>query len=381
MLGIAACGDDDALAARAECTFGEEHRLATAPGGVFHGVALTTGAGGERATAVWSHRAGLFARALSPNGAPRGAAVRLGPGCEGGVAAAQLDAGLAVACVRRAMPEADKPGQVIVLRLGDGLEPRARATFGPAGRDSYGVDLAADGDAVWVAWHDGTAGAHRAWLARTELGGDGSASDDPRAISREGVAAGAPSVAMHGERPVVAWAETWFGTDGYLVGKVLVSDLRGAPRETAVIIHEDARPTIARSVHGLLLAYRDEQPAGSRPRLFVTELTSELDVARGPVVVGRANGEGGPSLLECEGALTTVAPRSYGIHDILVGINRFDRDLERIGVERQIYEYGMRFAHAATACAGDHLLVLTAERGETPDRDTALTSTVVDCAR
>ena len=380
MVALAVACGDDGDARRAECTFGEEHRIAGAPGGVFHGVELVIDASGERATAVWSHRAGLYARALAPSGAPRADAVRLGPGCEGGIAAERLGDGVVVACVRRAMPEADKRGEVIVLRLGADLAPSARATFGPAGRDSYGVDLVADGDAVFVAWHDGSTGAHGAWLARTELT-TGDASDDARLVSREGVAAGAPSLAMYEGRPIVAWAETWFDTDGYLVGKVLLSDLRGAPREIAVVIHEDTRPILHRGSRGLLLAYRDEQPAGTRPRLFVTRISDELAVAAGPVVVGRANGQGRPWLLECEGALTTIAPRAYGPHDVLVGINRLDHDLERIGVERQIYEYGKHFAHAAAACADDHILVLTGERADTPQRETALSSTVVDCAR
>ncbi len=347
--------------------------LAEAPGGLFHGIDLALD--GDQGIAVWSDRSGAWVVPVAAGGAPRGRRVRVGPPCDGGLATARADGGFVVACLERAMDEAGKSGHVTVLRLDASLRPAGSLSFGPAGRYSRGVALAmeGEGDVPVVAWHDGTPGAHRVWLVHAAPGAE------PRLVSREGLAAGAPSVALRDGQPIVAWAETWFDDDGYLVGQVLVSDLRGAPRELAVIIHDDPRPVLARDGRGPLVAYRDERPAGTRARLFVQRITDDLVGTGEPLAVGRANGTGRPHVVACEEAVTTVAPRSFGRWDVLIGLNRLGPDLGRIGIERQIYEYGVDFSLAAASCAGEHLLVLAAERGHSTRPLARLRSTTVDC--
>ena len=209
--------------------------------------------------------------------------------------------------------------------------------------------------------------------------GDNGGSSDPWRVSREGLAAGAPSVVVHEGEPVVAWAETWFGDDGYLVGQILVSNTRAAPTAVEVIIHDDARAVLAVDQRGLLVGWRDEMPAGTLPRLLLLRLGDDLTPQGEPQVVGRANGAGSPYLLECDGAVVTVAPRTYGRWDVLVGINRLDPGLERLTVERQIYEYGVDFSLAAAGCAGEHVLLLAAERGNSTHPDVRIRTTTLDC--
>lgn len=330
----------------------------------------------EGALAVWSDRTGTFARLVDHAGRPTTEARRLGPPCDGGVAATRSGPRWVVGCLRRAVPEKADGGGVTLLALDDALELVERKSFGRAGRYSAGVDVASDGEHEWIAWHDGTPGDHAAWVVR--VGNDGGSSE-PWRVSREGIAAGAPSVVVYDGGPVVAWAETWFGDDGYLVGQVLVSDTRAAPTEVEVIIHEDPRPVLAIDQRGLLVGWRDEMPAGTLPRLVLARLGDDLTPRGEPRVVGRANGAGGPQLLECDGAVVTVAPRTYGRWEVLVGINRMDAALDRLTVERQIYEYGVDFSLAAAACAGEHVLLLAAERGNTTHPDVSIRTATIDC--
>lgn len=370
-----ALGCDAVDPATDHCAFGEDHVIGTTGGALFDGIDLAMDH--DRALAVWSDRAGLFARLVEGHGRPLGDAHRLGPPCDGGVADARSPGGWWVACLRRAVPEKDAPGGVTLFALDDSLALRREHTFGRAGRYSTGVALAPDGDGVWVAWHDGTPGDHVAWLARV---GAEQAPGEPWRVSRTGLAAGAPDVVVEDGEPVVAWAETWFGDDGYLVGQVLVSDGRAAPSEVAVIIHEDPRPVLLEDGDGgLLVGWRDEQPAGTHPRLILQRLGTDHRPVGEPQIVGRANGLGRPYLLECEDAITTVAPRTYGHWDVLVGINRMDAHLERLSVERQIYEYGVDFSLAAAACTGDHLLLLAAERGNTAHPRVRIRTGTLDC--
>jgi len=371
---LGACGEAR-LSSSGQCVFGDEHHAATAPDGVFDGVDLVLA--GETALVAWSHREGLFVRVLDTEGRPAGEVKRIGARCDGGVDAAASASGWIVACLARAVPSKDHAGRVVLAWLDPTLGVRARSAVGSAGSYSRGVDVVADRDRAIVVWHDGTPGDHRVWLARVA---PGETDVEPRLVSRPGLAAGAATVALYRSRVIVAWGETWFDDGGYLVGQVLVSDLRGAPREMAVIIHDDPRPVLGQDDDGLLLAYRDEQPAGTRARLFLRRVSDELETLGEPVMVGRADGAGRAAVLPCQGAITTVAPHSYGRWEVLVGLNRLDGALGRIGIERQMYEHGADFSQSAATCAGDHLLVLTAERGSTTRPTAALSTTRVDCS-
>lgn len=372
-LGAAGCEASQPAAVGTPCAFGEEHVLAEARGGLFFGVDLVLD--GEHGRVFWSDRSGSWVRDVGDTGRPTGPATRLGPGCDGGLDAARSSDGWLLACLRREVPEAGKAGHVEVLHLDAAARVVSRASLGPAGRYSDGVSLDLDGGVPVVAWHDGTPGAHRVWLARVEVG----ERVEPQLVSRPGVAAGAPTVRVVDGRAVVVWAETRFDANGYLVGQVLLSDLHGAPREVAVIIHDDARPVLGEDEDGLLVAYRDEAPAGTLARLFVRRMADGLTPTGEPVSVGRANGIGRATLVACEGALTTVAPRSYGRHEVLVGINRLDEELRHRHPERQIYEYGTDFSLAAADCADEHTLIVVAERGHTARPIAQLRTATLDC--
>lgn len=354
-----ACGAGDDGDGR--CELGNEHVVGETGGNQFDGIALVASGDGG-AIAVWSAHEGTFARALSRDGAPSGEARRIDARCDGGVAAVRDRGEIVVACLRRGQDAAQKKGGVVVLRATPDGRVRSRRFLEGAGPESRGIDVALFERRPVVVWQSASPAQQEIWLA--ELGrGD----EPPRVVSSPGaLVASGPSLFADEERFLVTWAEGWSGAGRAFEGHTLVHDGRGAPREVAPLSFGDARPSLVRDARSLILAFRDERPPGTRSGLYLQRVGRQLRPIGEPVRVGRANGEGGPSVLACEHALVTVAPRTFGRWDVLVGINRIDPErFEKRELERQVYEYGSDFALARGACRDDGALLLVAERGTT----------------
>src|SRR5687768_10180694 len=97
---LAACGDPRVQIRDWTCVLGDEHRLATTDGPIVHGVALAADESG-RTWAVWSERAGLFAREIDDHGVPSAEDFRVGPACDGGLDAEAQNGVLLIACGRK----------------------------------------------------------------------------------------------------------------------------------------------------------------------------------------------------------------------------------------------------------------------------------------
>jgi hypothetical protein len=371
-LSIAACGDD---APAPGCRFGEEHTVGGIGGTTVDDLVLAPTRDG--AVVAWSAREGTFLLELDDRGVARAPAHRLTGRCGGGIALAADARAAWLACSVRPIEAADKPGAVHVVRIARG-EVDLRCSFGRVGSASHGIDMALHDGRPQVAWNDADAGYARVWLARWAADArPPHCTTEPRVISRDDVRAGAPSALFDRGRLLVTWAET-VTADGDSVGEVRVWADRGAATTAASVLHPDARPVLARDARGLLVGFRDENPAGTRPRLFLIRLDEGLGPASEPVRVGRANGEGGVALAPCAERLFTIAPRTFD-RDGLIGINVLDGRLAHAIGEQQMYRAGGDYAWAAGVCLGDSLRVVAAERSAIESRGGRVVTASLTC--
>jgi hypothetical protein len=362
---LAACsGGADAV----RCELSEEVEVG-ASDTAFDAVALARDA--ESLVAFWSTSRGLFARRLGDDGAARGPEVRIGPRCEGGVAAASGDR-IGLACSTRGRAESDRRGGALVLSLDRELSVRERRIGGEVGERSQGIAIALRGERADVAFHDSGRSGARAWFWP--------AGEEPHLASRSETMAGAPSLAMIEDGPALLWAEMAIGDDGTEVGEVRLERASVAPRRIATVVYGDSRPVLGRIGDRFVVAFRDERPAGSRTRLYVQALDDRWDPTGVAVEIGRADGAGGPRLVPCDGALYAIAPRGYGSED-LVAVHRLNPELRSVCGEKQLYDVGRQFALAEAVCTsangGEDLVVLTAERGTSDSPSVRLLTMIV----
>jgi hypothetical protein len=364
---LAACSSADDAAVR--CELSEEIPIATSEAS-FDAIAIERLDGSL--VAFWSTAEGLFARPLASDGSGHAEARRIGSRCEGGVATSAIDGGVALACLTRRRPESDRRGGALVLRIDRELRVRSRASGGDAGDRSHGISILAMGDAVEVAFQDAGRSSARAWL--WPAGGE------PRLASRAETLAGPPSLAAIDGQRVLVWAETASAADGTEVGEVRLERESVAPRRVATTVFGDARPVIGVVGERPVVAFRDERPAGSRPRLYLQRLDERWDPDGEAIGIGRADGAAGPRLVSCDGALYAIAPRAYGSED-LVAVHRLDESLSSACGEKQLYDVGRQFGFAEAACVrrdgGEDLVVLAAERGSSDSRTVRLLTMVV----
>jgi hypothetical protein len=322
--------------------------------------------------ALWSEPGGTFARPLHEDGRPRGGVVRVGPRCEGGLAATGDGAELELACLRHGTDQ--KPGDnggLLVQRLSRELRVTRRAVLGAAGPLSEGVSLARSDRGFEVAWHDASPDVHRVWWAST---GEAASA---RAISAPGRMAFAPSILARGESTVVAWAENWVERER-LRSRIAFHDSRAATRGLLRIAHPTAAPRLLSSDQGLVLAYRDRPRETDKAGLYVARLGSDGEPLERPVRVGRADGVGRPALCACMGGIVLATPRTYG-GDYFVGINWLSPELQRLRGEQQFYEDSHAFTQVAAQCLGSHALLLVAEFPQLQRETTTLRAVPYRC--
>jgi hypothetical protein len=369
--------------APAPCRFGEERWLATVTPQV-ESVALAMpprGAGAVDAHVVWSSRDGTFLRALAADGAPRGAAHRLGPSCAGGVSLARTDDATWIACLRRGRPAKDDPGGVVLWRHARG-ETRLHTRIGAAGPEASGIALAAEARTLVVLWQDTSDGRTR--ILRADVPRDSAAASpdaiiDPRPLSVDALVGTGPTLTTRAGETIAAWGEVGIAPDGRTFGR-LVADAGRGPVDVIDALAFDA-PMPQLLAHGdddLALAYRDTSARRDKAGLYVVGLGARLRPLGRPRRIGRANGPGGPALAACAGSVFAVAPRTY-LRDVLVGITRLTRDLGARGREQQLFEDGRAFAHVALGCTPRGPLLVVGERGTATRPEARLLATPLTC--
>jgi len=375
LLPLAAACDGDSRGSDVDCTFGDEHPIATTRGG-FDAVRVVPFGDGH--AAVWTGAEGTFLRPIDATGEPTATPSRIGAGCAAGLDVTPWSEGrVLVACLHPPIAAADKPGAIALITVDRAAEVQGRVTFGEVGVGSRGISVVTFGESgVAVAYFDGERSA--VLYAR----GGRSGMTGLRVVSREGPTPGPPDLTVDSGQPLLTWAETVNDpTSDTLIGEVLISNLEDEPERFASVLYEDAQPVFARDATGLIVGFRDENPAGSRVGLFTARvgpgLRKSSDISR----VGRSDAASGTALFDCAGGLYAVAPHSYSRREMLVGVARLDTALESIAGERQIYTSGARYEHGTGLCADDSALLLVAERAASPAGDAVLKAMTLRCDR
>jgi hypothetical protein len=358
-------------AGNAFCKLGAEHEVARTSAKDFDAIELV--ALGDRAVALWSVEAGLFAQALDARGAPTAARVRLGVRCEGGFDALAHADGVELACLLHpTRGKHDQPGGLMLHAVDRALRATRTRLVGDAGPQSEGVTLALGRAGLEVAWHDGSPDAHRIWWA--SLADDAAA---PRVVSAAGRMAQAPTLATRAGEAVLAWAESWI-EGGELASRLVIWDGRAAARTLLPRAHVAAMPQLFPLGPGLALGYRDRTDASAKTGLYLAKLGARGEVIGGAVRAGRADGVGRPALQACMSGVVAATPRTYG-GDYFVGINWLDQALGRPRGEQQFYEDAHAFTQVSVACLGAHALVLIAEFPQLQRDSTALRAAPYYC--
>lgn len=334
----------------------------------FDGIAVTSAAwltpSAENALYLWSDETGLWAS----RGDGKGSQTRLAERCSGGIAATSFGADTYVGCSRTLSGPDNADSEVLVyqLVLGDTSAVRARAlaSVGRAGRDGHGVAVAADENAVYLAFHDGSLGAHTIALATLRAGTTKTAQ-----LSRSGHIASEPALIAHGGHVYVAFAELELRPDGQPGSSVWLSRDGARAVMTADSHVYSPTPKLTADAQGLVLSYRDrsrlhERDAvrpGTRSELYVTRLDARGKRAGKVHAVGRANTDGEPSVFGCGALTTALLPREYG-GERFVGINALDGALSSVGAGHQLYATGREFVLASGACVDGSWLLFAADR-------------------
>jgi hypothetical protein len=369
-IALCACASEPPV----RCRFEDSHTIGASPLGATH-VALVSRTSGL--VAVWSAREGLHARALDGEGAATAEAVRLGPECDGGIAAVSVDDELVIACSRRARDDKAQDGDVALIAVDAQLALRRVRSIARVGRDSLGVDLARRSDGTWsVVWHDGSVGAWGVMRARVSLedatidrdrGGEGTdAHVDAQELS-SGVLAASPYPRVHvrtteaGDEALVVFEESWLD-GGFARGRVLVARERGGlPVAVEELEAHDARPQLVHDGRSWVLVFRDLRRPSPRASLFARRLGDDLRPVEPARRVTRADTDGSPRALTCGEHLVAVVPRTWDT-DVLVGLDLLDARLRKAVPEQQVYEWSARFPFADAACVDDAVITLVASR-------------------
>ncbi len=313
---------------------------------------------GRGAFVVWSERAGTYARAVGPHGAPTAEPRRLGPPCPGGVAAAAYRGALLVACLVPGDRDRDREG-ALTLFVVRPAGVRVAGRVAPIGDESAGLDVAVDGTRAVVGWRDADVFVARA--RAVELGPAGLG--EPFELSSGETLASAPSLHFVEGAFLAAWTEAWFD-DGRPAGHLLVRREGDPPRPSLEVGDVDVRTHLTADARGPRVALRDRRGRSGQHRAFVGRLDEALRLDESALESpARADGEDGrPMLVACGPHVFSVATRLSSRDVTMVTLRRLSPDLEPVEAEQQIYEYHARFPRAVGACVEGRLLLAVGER-------------------
>jgi hypothetical protein len=365
----AACGPS-----APHCHFGAEHPVFASSAAGFDDVALVWVE--TQAALLFSEQSGLYARWLDSRGLPGAPAERLGPRCDAGVAAAVSGKAVVLACARRATEQPASDGDVALYALDQQLRVQRVSRFGKVGRSSRGVAVAATPAGLTLAWQDATLDAARIWLMR-------GLAAPPIAVSDPGFAASTPGLAADDAHLYATWSETrdhGRSIESRVQFAELPRQLTSGPKAVTVASSRDALPSpaLAASEGGLWLAFRDRRKASRKTGLYLTRLDRAGRALGAPVRAARADGVGRPALRRCLGGVLAATPRSFA-GDYFVGVVRADPTLRTVSGEQQFYEDSHEFAQVGATCAGDHALLLMAERARPGRSGATLRSVSFSC--
>ncbi|HEY2732354.1 MAG TPA: hypothetical protein VGI70_00135, partial [Polyangiales bacterium] len=277
-----------------------------------------------------------------------------------------------LACARRSIDPSEHTGGVALYTLDDRLRIQSARTLGRVGPGSYGVAIAHGASGLTIAWQDADLEGARVWLLR-------SGSSEPIAISDPAYVASTPGLSLHGPHLFASWAESR-EDHGRVESRVQLADVTQRLRAQTVASSRDRWPSpdLASSPRGLWLAFRDRRKAAHRTGLYLERLDADGRSLGHAVRAARADGVGRPVLRWCLDGVLAATPRTFA-GDYFVGVVRADPDLETLSGEQQFYEDSHEFAQVASTCAGDHALLVMAERARLGRGHAALRSVSFVC--
>jgi hypothetical protein len=149
-----------------------------------------------------------------------------------------------------------------------------------------------------------------------------------------------PALAMGKDGPFIAWSETLNKNDETIFNVMLAmisKDLQLVEqRSVAISQFVFTSPELVSTPSGLGLVYRDKEDKNDLAGLYFLPLSQDGAVLGEKQRISRSDGKMGPALKFVDGLFVTAAVRSED-HNLLIGINRFERTAEKKGGEFQVY--------------------------------------------
>lgn len=361
--------------ARTHCSLGEATLVTRDEVTSYDGVALVT-AQNDDVYALWSDKLGLFVKSLA---AKQSSPLRLGDRCQGGFAAIASGARISVACVRPP-GGGEKDGWLELLSVDHASsETRSFARLSALGRDARGVAVAAHDTKHYIAFADGDVGRPRVQLITLDLAA-GAGAPQSIALSAPDQNGREPALLIADGVPLVAFAATELGARGAR-HRLMLSRAGKAAEVLLDVQSTSPLPALAADSEGVVIAFRDVPRPKARSELYLARLdptTARLkNKARS---IGRANGQGGPSLALCKHTRVAAVPIDHA-GELYVAFNPLSAQLTTPEANHQYYESEHEFVDSNTACVRGYPLALIAERTEANRAEARLLAAEFRCTQ
>ncbi len=250
-------------------------------------------------------------------------------------------------------------GAYLALLLRD-RKPRL-LRLGPAGEYANRITADVAGGDIVVAWHEGKLASSEVLLARVGI--------EPLSLKKStriggGNAAVSPSVAFQEGHGLIAWSEIEHSRAGPR------SLIRVAPLNVELELGEavtaaegrflESSPCLAPASGIFGLVHRDDKDKDGTPEFYFSTFGVDGSPALKPRRISQADGWRGPSLVYVAPNLLSTTIRSFQ-RNLLIGMNRFDKNGVKLGGEFQVYADKTDFVRVDLAVSGQSMLMVYAE--------------------
>ncbi|MCP4606790.1 MAG: hypothetical protein GY847_40830 [Proteobacteria bacterium] len=233
--------------------------------------------------------------------------------------------------------------------------------LGPAGEYANRIAAEKSADDLIVAWHKGMLDSSEALLARVELK-PVRLKEVVRVSSTNAVSS--PSLAAVDGRILLAWSETTqlkSGTSSLIRAAPLAPHLKlGARSTVAKGRFLDPSPVLTRVNDQIGIVFRDDADEDGTPEFYFSMVDLKGAVTLPPKRISQADGWRGPNLIYTAPHLISATIRSFQ-RNLLIGVNRFDREGVKLGGEFQVYADKTDFVRVDLAASGENILMIYAE--------------------
>ncbi len=212
-----------------------------------------------------------------------------------------------------------------------------------------------------IAWHEGMLSSSRVLLARVQIAQMRVVKSD--SLSGDSAFSSPSLVAVDG-RSLLVWSETAHGN------KETRSLVRAAPLSKSLELGErktvatgrflDPAPSMARVGNLFGIVYRDDADKDDTPEFYFSLIDANGAVTLSPERISQADGWRGPSLIYNAPHLVSATIRSFQ-RNLLIGVNRFDKEGVKLGGEFQVYADKTDFTRVDLAASDDSMMMLYTE--------------------